>query len=116
MMPPIELGAAVGIAKYAPVFFLVAHEKGVSVNWHQLGHTLLVSAIVAVVTMYGTSRAMSVQMEYMEKQIARLTTLSEEAVRVQREIVPMRNLQVKTLQDAVADHEVRLTKLERKPR
>lgn len=111
-MPPIEIGTAAGIAKYAPVVFLAVGPKGVNVNWAQLGHTLIVSAIVAGVTMFGTMKVLEVRMEYQDRAITKLTVIAEEAVRVQREIVPMRNLQVKTLQDDVSDHEKRIKTLE----
>ena len=113
-MPPIEIGTAAGIAKFAPVIFLSVSPKGVQVNWAQLGHTLLVSAIVAAVTMYGTMRVLEVRMEYQDRMIVKLTSIAEEAVRVQHEIVPMRNLQVKTLQDDVANHETRIQALEKR--
>ena len=113
-MPPLELGTAAGIAKYAPVLFLSVSPKGVTVNWAQLSHTLLVSAIVAGVTMYGTQQVMDAKMQRMERDIARLNVMAEEAIKVQREIVPMRNLQVKILQEGVKDLDARMKVMERR--
>ena len=113
-MPPLELGTAAGIAKYAPVLFLSVSPKGVSVNWAQQSHTLLVSAIVAGVTMYGTQQVMDSKLKRMEQDIARLNVMAEEAIRVQREIVPMRNLQVKILQEGVKDLDTRMKVVERR--
>ena len=112
-MPPIEIGTAAGIAKFAPVIFLSISPKGIQVNWAQLSHTLLVSAIVAGVTMFGTMKVLEARMEYQDRMIMKLTAIAEEAVKVQHEIVPMRNLQVKMLQEGVQDHEVRIKFLER---
>ena len=113
-MPPIEIGTAAGIAKFAPIIFLSVSPKGVQVNWAQLAHTLIVSAIVAGVTMFGTMKVLEVRMEYQDRAITKLTAIAEQAVRVQSEIVPKRDLQVKNLQDDVADHEVRIKILEKR--
>ena len=100
--------------KYAPFFFCMVTDKGLRLDIDRLIHTLIVSAIVAGVTMYGTQRVLDTRIAFMEKELSRLTSMAEEAIRVQREIVPMRNLQIKALQDAEKAHEERIAKLERK--
>ena len=99
-MEPISHGL---FAKFAPVIFLTAVKEGGArgIDWPRLGHTLILAAIVAVATRYETVRAIEVKMEYMEKSVAKIAVLAEEAIKVQREVIPMRNLQVKNLQDEV---------------
>jgi hypothetical protein len=73
------------IAKYAPALFLVVHKDGVKLNWPQLVHTLLVSAIVAAATMFGTMKVVETKIEHMEKTIERLVnTLNDVALRQAR--------------------------------
>ena len=112
-MPPLELGTAAGIAKYAPILFLTVNGKGVSLNVAQLVHTLLVAGIVAAVTMYGTQQAINVELLQMRRDLVRLNAIAEEAIKVQREIVPMRNLQVQTLQNETKELFTRVIALER---
>ena len=113
MLFPEITGA--GLAKYAPLLFLATNQKGeLQLNVAQVVQTLLVAGIVAAVTMYGTVSALRVELDYMRKDIARIAAMAEEAIKVQREIVPMRNLQVKTLQEDVKTLDDRMAKIERR--
>jgi len=105
----------VGLAKYAPLVFLTTNQKGeLQLNVAQVVQTLLVAGIVAGVTMYGTVQVLRTELDHLRKDVTKIAAMSEEAIRVQREIVPMRNLQVKTLQDDVAQIEARLRTLEKR--
>ena len=107
------LGSA-ALTKYAPVIFLMVTPKGVRIDAEKLMHTLIVAAICAGVTMYGTMRVVEAQLSHMGAKIVRLETMAEEAIRVQREIVPMRNLQVKTLQEDVKELQERMARVEKR--
>ena len=77
-MPPIEIGTGVGLLKYAPIFFLtVAQDGKVRFNMHQIVHTLIVSGIVALVTMFGTVRVVEARMEHLDKNIDRMVSKLE---------------------------------------
>lgn len=111
MIPEISL------AKMAPLLFLQVsrNESGrVEFNLVQVMQTLIVAGIVAGVTMFGTVSVLRVELDYMRKDVTKIASMAEEAVRVQREIVPMRNLQVKTLQEDMVRINDRLTAIEAK--
>lgn len=72
------------------------------------------AVIIAGITMYGTQQVMAARLEGFEKAIDKIAATADEARKVQLEIVPMRNLQVKTLQENVEKLESRIAKLELK--
>jgi hypothetical protein len=75
MMPLIELLTADSLLKYAPILFLTVRNGKVAINWSQLTHTLIVAAVVAGVTMYGTARVMDVRLDTLERHIEKMDTL-----------------------------------------
>ena len=87
----------------------------------KLWPALVQSLIVGVLSVVGTvqwlasdMRLMVQKMTIMEQQFGKVVADVYEARRIQMEIVPMRNLQVKTLQDDVAEIKGRLSRLEQR--
>ena len=75
---------------------------------------LIEAFIIAGITMFGTQQVMSAKIDHLEKMVEKISTTAEDARRVQLEIVPMRNLQIKTLQELCEKLEGRIAKLEQK--
>ena len=87
----------------------------------RLWPALVQSLIVGILSVVGTvqwlasdMRLMVQKMTVMEQQFSKVVADVYEARKVQMEIVPMRNLQVKTLQDDVVEIKNRLSRLEQR--
>ena len=103
--------------KVAP--FLLATgtgDKRPSVNVTRILEALVIAAVTAVATMYGTVQVLTVKFDRMEKDMGTLNSMAKQAIDTQNKIIPLRELQIKDLQDDVSDINARLKFIEKKMR
>ena len=110
-----EIGAGFGVAKLAPILFLSVNQRGeINVNFVQIVQTLVVSGIVATVTMYGTQRVLETQMANLVDSHNRLAVHIE---RLDTRVDELQTRQATTIAERVANQKAlsdRLLEVERK--
>lgn len=90
------------VAKLAPVLFLTVSKEGFKPNVYQIAHTLVVSAIVALVTMYGTVRVVEAKLEHIEKSVDKLVVRMDSVATRQAGVIAQADEIHKSLQDRMA--------------